>query len=106
MLSPSIERFCSIGVIVIGCSHAGIVSIVHKAMKITGSNRAGGIVGGFHLIDASTEIIDRTPNELKNLNINKQIYSVHCKWFEAEYRFRKIFRGDFTILSSGMVIDV
>lgn len=91
-------------VVVTGCSHAGVVSTVNKSIKINGSSRVRGIVGGFHLIDASSKAIDQTINDLKNLDV-KRIYSGHCTGFEAEYRLRKSFREDFVRLSSGMVID-
>lgn len=91
-------------VIVTGCAHAGIVSIIHKAMKISGVKGVMGIVGGFHLVDADSKAIDQTIKDIKNLNV-KEIYSGHCTGFEAEYRFKEIFDENFKRLHSGLVIN-
>ncbi len=90
-------------IIITGCSHAGIVSIVKKAIKITGIKNVEGVVGGFHLLSANSGVIDQTIKDLRSLNVDR-IYSGHCTGFEAEYRFRKIFSRDFERLSSGKII--
>ena len=47
-------------VIVTGCSHAGIVNIIKQSIKLTGTKKIHGIIGGFHLIEASEERIQKT----------------------------------------------
>ena len=91
-------------VVITGCSHPGIVSTVRKCMKLTGIKKVAGIVGGFHLVHASSKAIDQTIGDLKTMNA-QEIYSGHCTGFEAEYRFRKMFGHAFKRLHSGMVID-
>jgi 7,8-dihydropterin-6-yl-methyl-4-(beta-D-ribofuranosyl)aminobenzene 5'-phosphate synthase len=91
-------------VVVTGCSHPGIVSTVRKCMKLTGVKKVAGVVGGFHMIDATGKVIDQTIDDLKKMN-TQEIYSGHCTGFEAEYRFRKVFGVAFKRLHSGLVID-
>jgi 7,8-dihydropterin-6-yl-methyl-4-(beta-D-ribofuranosyl)aminobenzene 5'-phosphate synthase len=90
--------------IITGCSHSGIVSTVHKCIKLTGTKKVAGIVGGFHLIDASNKAVDQTIDGLKKINV-KKIYSGHCTGSEAEYKFRKAFGENFNRLNSGLIID-
>ncbi|MDN5340677.1 MAG: 7,8-dihydropterin-6-yl-methyl-4-(beta-D-ribofuranosyl)aminobenzene 5-phosphate synthase, partial [Euryarchaeota archaeon] len=42
-------------VIVTGCSHAGICSIVEQAREVCGDDRIADIIGGFHLLNAPPE---------------------------------------------------
>ena len=90
-------------VIITGCSHAGIISIVKKAVSITGISNVAGVVGGLHLLDAGREAVDQTINDLKEIHVEK-IYAGHCTGFEAEYKLRQIFSKDFERLCSGKVI--
>jgi 7,8-dihydropterin-6-yl-methyl-4-(beta-D-ribofuranosyl)aminobenzene 5'-phosphate synthase len=40
-------------VVMTGCSHAGIVNIAKQAVKLVGTDKIHGILGGFHLIEAT-----------------------------------------------------
>ncbi len=44
-------------VVVTGCGHAGVVNIVRHAMRLTGVDRLGALIGGFHLSGAPFEPI-------------------------------------------------
>ena len=89
------------GIIVVsGCSHAGIVSIANKAKKLTGNSEIKAIIGGFHLINAGEEKINKTINELKGMNVQK-IFTGHCTGLRAECAFQRIWRNKFEKLYSG-----
>lgn len=93
------------GILVIsGCSHAGIVSITNKARKIAGNSGIKAIIGGFHLIDAKEEKIDRTINELKRMGV-QNIFTGHCTGLKAECAFQKVWRDKFEKLYSGKIIS-
>ncbi len=70
-------------VVVSGCSHAGIISIINAAVRLTGINRVHAVIGGFHLIEADKERIVQTTNALSDLE-TAQIYTGHCTGFAAE----------------------
>ncbi|WP_148882197.1 MBL fold metallo-hydrolase [Thermococcus aciditolerans] len=91
-------------VIVSGCSHAGIVSIVKGAIRLTGERRVRAVIGGFHLIDASDERIERTVREFKELGV-EEVYTGHCTGLRAEAAFLEAYGERFHKLHSGMVME-
>ena len=91
-------------VIVSGCSHAGIVGIVKHAIRLTGEKRVKAVIGGFHLIDAGEERIERTVREFLKLGI-EEVYTGHCTGLRAEAAFLRAYGERFHKLHSGMVID-
>ncbi|ASJ09200.1 MBL fold metallo-hydrolase [Thermococcus siculi] len=91
-------------VIISGCSHAGIVSIVRHAIRLTGEKRVRAVIGGFHLIDASEERIERTVREFLELGV-KEVYTGHCTGLRAEAAFLKAYGERFRKLHSGMVVE-
>ena len=92
-------------IIVSGCSHAGIVSIVKHSIRITGNNKVKAIIGGFHLINASDKRIEKTVNELSKLGAEK-IFTGHCTGFRAEAKFYEAFGERFHKLHVGMKITI
>ncbi|MBE6043392.1 MAG: MBL fold metallo-hydrolase [Clostridium thermopalmarium] len=62
--------------VIVGCSHLGIVNIVDSIIKRT-NKKIYGIIGGTHLIEADTHRISKTIQYLKDMNI--QLIGVsHC----------------------------
>lgn len=92
-------------VVVSGCSHAGIVSTVKYAMKITGEDRVRAVVGGFHLIEATKERITKTVEELKKLGV-KEVYTGHCTGLKAEAEFLRAYGEKFHRLHAGIVLTL
>lgn len=92
-------------VIVAGCSHSGIVSIIEKAVSITGVEKIAGIIGGFHLIDAEDDRIEKTVDRLSELEVGF-IYTGHCSGLKAEAMLLDRFKDRFCKLHTGMVIEV
>lgn len=62
--------------IILGCSHLGVVNIINSIKQRTNKNIYG-IIGGTHLVEASKERIDETINYLNSLDI-KLIGTSHC----------------------------
>ncbi|MCD6324357.1 MAG: MBL fold metallo-hydrolase [Desulfurococcales archaeon] len=92
------------GLVVLGgCSHPGIVSIVKKAMEVTGVKEVRAVIGGFHLISASEERIDSTVKAFQDLGV-KEVYAGHCTGLRAEAALQKAFGTSFKKLHSGMRI--
>ena len=94
------------GIVVIsGCSHAGIISIVKHAIRLTGDERIRAVIGGFHLIDASEERIQKTVEELQRLGV-QEVYTGHCTGLKAEAALLEAYGENFHKLHSGTVIDI
>ena len=92
-------------VIVTGCSHAGIINILKKAMKITGNKSIKAVIGGLHLIDADEDRIRKTIEYLVRLNV-KELYVGHCTGFKAECELLRAFAEKFKKLHAGMKITL
>ncbi|KKC29418.1 MBL fold metallo-hydrolase [Caldanaerobacter subterraneus] len=91
-------------VIISGCSHAGIVNITKRAVKLTGEDKILAIIGGLHLIDASSERISKTVQALKEFDI-ELISAGHCTGFKAQVELYKAFGERFVPLHTGMKFE-
>ncbi len=91
-------------VVITGCSHAGIVSIVDTAIQLTGIEQVAAVIGGFHLHDGKDERIDQTVDSLKAKDIGN-IYAGHCTGFKAEAKMFMEFGERFSKLHAGMKIS-
>ncbi len=92
-------------VIVTGCSHAGIIGIVNTATRLTGVEHIAAVIGGFHLIDADQERINRTVDELMAVNPD-QVFTGHCTGLKAEAKMLERFGDRFRKLHTGMKITL
>lgn len=70
-------------VIITGCSHSGICNIIDYAIKVTNDKRVRAVIGGFHLLNASSDILSRTSDYFKQLNA-QAIYPCHCTDLKAK----------------------
>jgi len=95
-------------VIVTGCSHAGIVNIAKQAVKLAGTEKIHGIIGGFHLIEATGFAETRIKKTAQALKMHDPdwIYAGHCTGFRAQVELYKTFKEKFSPLHSGMIVEV
>jgi len=70
-------------VICTGCCHSGIVNTVNRIMRICGCSRIKKIIGGFHLVEAGTERLEKTVAELNRIQVD-EVVPCHCTGSEAE----------------------
>lgn len=87
-------------VIISGCGHRGIVNTVKYIQKITNIKKVHAILGGFHLINASEEIIKRTVEDIKNLSPD-YVIPMHCTGFEALMKFSSELSDQFILNTAG-----
>jgi 7,8-dihydropterin-6-yl-methyl-4-(beta-D-ribofuranosyl)aminobenzene 5'-phosphate synthase len=73
-------------VIVAGCCHAGLANTLHAALRASGASRVRAVIGGFHLLEASAERIERTARELGALAPDR-VVACHCT---GERAFRRL----------------
>ena len=92
-------------VIVTGCSHAGIVNITKQAVTLSGIEKIHGIIGGFHLIEASESRIKKTAQALKGFNPD-WVYAGHCTGFRAQVELYNTLKDHFSPLHTGMIVEV
>lgn len=64
-------------VIITGCSHAGICNIVDYAKEVCNEKRVIDIIGGFHLLDPSKDVLRHTLNYMKKLK-PLDVHACHC----------------------------
>lgn len=87
--------------VLLGCSHPGVVNIIDTIRKRTG-RKIYGIIGGTHLIEADETQIDKTIDYLKSLDI--QLIGVsHCTGKKALEKF-KIRIDDLYVNYTGKII--
>jgi 7,8-dihydropterin-6-yl-methyl-4-(beta-D-ribofuranosyl)aminobenzene 5'-phosphate synthase len=89
--------------VVSGCSHSGIINIVKQCIRFSHIEKVKAVIGGFHLMNANIDRIEKTIKALKELNVEK-VYSGHCTGFKAETMIYHEFGDDFEELHSGKVI--
>jgi 7,8-dihydropterin-6-yl-methyl-4-(beta-D-ribofuranosyl)aminobenzene 5'-phosphate synthase len=73
-------------VVVTGCGHAGAVNICRHALRLTGTARLAGLLGGFHLSGPAFEpIIEPTVDALRDLAPDVLV-PAHCTGWRAQHR--------------------
>jgi 7,8-dihydropterin-6-yl-methyl-4-(beta-D-ribofuranosyl)aminobenzene 5'-phosphate synthase len=87
-------------VVLSGCAHRGIVNTVKHAQKITGIDKVHAVIGGFHLINAAPDIIEKTIADLIAIAPD-YIIPTHCTGFEALVRFAEKMPGRFILNTTG-----
>ena len=75
-------------VIIVGCSHSGIINIIKYAQKVTREEKVYAILGGMHLLNLHTEELSVLVQELILYNINC-IYPCHCCDLNAKIELAK-----------------
>jgi 7,8-dihydropterin-6-yl-methyl-4-(beta-D-ribofuranosyl)aminobenzene 5'-phosphate synthase len=64
-------------VVVTGCAHTGVVNTLRHAIELTGERRVRAVVGGFHLMHATPELIARTSSALLEMQV-AMVVACHC----------------------------
>lgn len=75
-------------IIIVGCSHSGIINIIKYDQKITGEKTIYTIIGGMHLLNMSEQELEFLAKELLSYNIN-YIYPCHCCDLNAKIKLSK-----------------
>jgi 7,8-dihydropterin-6-yl-methyl-4-(beta-D-ribofuranosyl)aminobenzene 5'-phosphate synthase len=87
-------------VVVSGCAHRGIVNTVRHAQKMTGIDRVHAVIGGFHLVNAKPEIIEKTVTDIKKIAPD-YVVPTHCTGFEATTTFAREMPEQFILNTAG-----
>lgn len=92
-------------IIILGCSHSGMINIINHIIDKTGQNHIRTIIGGTHLGPASEETKEKTVQALKKFDIEK-IGVSHCTGLETSMRLFQEFRDRFFFCNVGSIIDI
>lgn len=86
-------------VVIVGCSHPGILEIVERAKQIF-NLPVYGVIGGFHLMHSKAEDIRVIAKKLKNEGV-EMVAPTHCAGWRAERIFKNVFHRGFVALCEG-----
>ncbi|MFP4499026.1 MAG: MBL fold metallo-hydrolase [Vulcanimicrobiota bacterium] len=92
-------------VIITGCCHAGLVNTVNYIMKITGKNKIHAVLGGFHLLRANEERMEKTLAEMKKWNLGI-IAPGHCSGDRAKMMMQQAFRSEYVSYEAGLEMEL
>jgi 7,8-dihydropterin-6-yl-methyl-4-(beta-D-ribofuranosyl)aminobenzene 5'-phosphate synthase len=87
-------------VILSGCAHSGIVNTVRHAQAISGIAKVHAVIGGFHLVNATPEIIEKTVFDIKAIAPD-YVIPAHCTGFEAITRLALAMPGQLILNTAG-----
>ncbi|HTY62815.1 MAG TPA: MBL fold metallo-hydrolase [Acidobacteriota bacterium] len=87
-------------VVLSGCAHAGIVNTIKQAQRVAGIKKVHAVLGGFHLINAKPEIIQKTVSDIKEIGPDF-IAPAHCTGFEAIVACSKAMPKEFILNTAG-----
>jgi len=88
--------------LLVGCSHCGIINTIETIKNRTNKNIYG-VIGGTHLIEADENRIDKTLEYFKNINL-EFIGLSHCTGKKA-LDILKSKSNNYTICSTGKILD-
>ena len=92
-------------IIILGCSHSGMINIINHIIDKTGQNHIRTIIGGTHLGPVSEETKEKTIQALKKYDIEK-IGVSHCTGLETSMRLFKEFGDRFFFCNVGTWIEI
>jgi len=92
-------------IIILGCSHSGIINIINHIIDKTGQNHIRVIIGGTHLGPASEETKKKTIQALKKYDLEK-IGVSHCTGLETSMRLLQEFGDRFFFCNVGTEIEI
>jgi len=92
-------------IIILGCSHAGVVNILDYITKITAQQRIYAIIGGMHLRQADDMSIQLTTDAFMALEVQKLI-PIHCTGFRATAEMFWKMNDKCIIAGAGDVLEI
>ena len=92
-------------IIILGCSHSGIINIINHIIERTGQTHIRTIIGGTHLGPTSEETKEKSIQALKKYDIEK-IGVSHCTGLETSMQLFKEFGKRFFFCNVGTEIEI
>lgn len=92
-------------VVLLGCSHAGVVNTLDYVVKLTGKERIYSIIGGLHLLSSSQERIEQTISVFQKYDVQR-IGLAHCTGANATRQISNVFPDRCFACSTGSQVKV
>jgi len=92
-------------VVIVGCSHPGIIRIIDKIREKFPNQKIEMVFGGFHMIDKDKREIKIIAEELKARGVEK-LGPSHCTGYDAQAIFKKEYKDKFISIKAGQVFEV
>lgn len=92
-------------VVMLGCSHRGVVNHLLHAQKISGVKKIHTVIGGCHLFNAKADQVKKTVDAFRELDI-QQLGVSHCTGMKASYAMMEEFGDRFYFNNAGTVISI
>lgn len=94
-------------VVLVGCSHAGVINTIRYAMRITDCNNVIGVFGGFHLGFPGTPAskTEKTIEALKELDVGV-LCPMHCTGMRAMMDLQSAFPQSFLLNCTGSTVRI
>ncbi len=77
-------------VVIVGCAHAGLVNTLRHIQHCTDNRPITAVIGGFHLLNATTQRLERTITALQEFSLDR-IIPCHCTGDMAVEALRNAF---------------
>ena len=90
-------------VMLVGCSHPGVVKLVETAQKQREKDSIRLLLGGFHMLRREPEQIKTTINRLQDLKVNT-VMPAHCSGDLATEMFQTLYGEQFHAAGAGRLI--
>jgi 7,8-dihydropterin-6-yl-methyl-4-(beta-D-ribofuranosyl)aminobenzene 5'-phosphate synthase len=89
-------------VVLTGCAHPGVVAMAERAQEL-GSGSLHAVMGGFHLMEATDDQLQRIIARFRELGI-QEASPTHCSGDHTMEVFREAYGAGFQELGSGRVL--
>lgn len=84
-----------------GCCHAGLINTLNAVRNAGGKSRIRAVIGGFHLLHASEQRLERTLDALQSMS-PQMLVPCHCTGHKAVRRLQEVFGDRVSDCRSGM----
>jgi 7,8-dihydropterin-6-yl-methyl-4-(beta-D-ribofuranosyl)aminobenzene 5'-phosphate synthase len=91
-------------ILVLGCSHSGLINTLLYAAQLAGTSHFSLVVGGTHLISADDSCLKKTEENLDQFKIDR-IAPCHCTGFKGQIALWQKFGNSFVSNSTGDRIE-
>ncbi len=92
-------------VIVTGCAHPGIMTIVSRAKKVFGVEPLHLVIGGFHLLRSSREAILEIVKGFREAGVQR-VAPCHCTGDTARLIFSEAYGKNYVAIGVGATIEI
>lgn len=91
-------------VVLLGCSHAGVVNILDYIQEVSGK-KIDTVIGGMHLVNKDAQEVEEIVKEFERMGI-QTLYPLHCTGFEARRIMCEKFSKEVNIVAVGDTINL